>query len=111
MNIKQIEWCSYTTIPSYMGEIEFLQWQSDPEGKFLKNNVNALFRSIIYGYSKVLMNKHCIDFDTAVKCMCDENQVRFENKLKQVFENMPFMCGISYSKLEEILSVINVPVF
>ena len=53
MNINQIEWCSYTEgNPDYVQEIEFLEWQSDPEGKFCKSDVCKLFQSITFAYSK-----------------------------------------------------------
>lgn len=46
MNINQIEWCPYTEgNPDYVQEIEFLEWQSDPEGKFCKSDVCKLFQS------------------------------------------------------------------
>ena len=55
MNINQIKWCSYTEEnPDYVQEIEFLEWQSDPEGKFCKSDVCKLFQSITFAYSKVL---------------------------------------------------------
>ena len=55
MNINQIEWCSYTEgNPDYVQEIEFLEWQSDPEGKFCKSDVCKLFQSITFAYSMVL---------------------------------------------------------
>lgn len=64
MNINQIEWCSYTEgNPDYVQEIEFLEWQSDPEGKFCKSDVCNLFQSITFAYSKVLEYIASISFE------------------------------------------------
>lgn len=57
MNINQIEWCSYTEgNPDYVQEIEFLEWQSDPEGKFCKSDECNL--KIMQIFSKSL--KKCL---------------------------------------------------
>ena len=102
MNINQIEWCSYTEgNPDYVQEIEFLEWQSDPEGKFCKSDT--------FAYSKVLEYIASISFEEAHERMQSENYANFFEKLEEVFKEVPFRNGITYSKLEEIMSVIKIP--
>ena len=110
MNINQIEWCSYTEEnPDYVQEIEFLEWQSDPEGKFCKSDVCKLFQSITFAYSKVLEYIADVSFEEAHERMQSENYANFFEKLEEVFKEVPFRNGITYSKLEEIMSVIKIP--
>ena len=110
MNINQIEWCSYTEEnPGYVHEIEFLEWQSDPEGKFCKSDVCQMFQSIMFAYSKVLECIVGINFEEAHERMQSENYTNFFEKLEEVFKEVPFWNGITYSKLEEIMSVIKIP--
>ena len=110
MNINQIEWCSYTKEKSnYAQEIEFLEWQSDPEGKFCKSDVYRLFQSIIFAYSKVLEYIAGISFEEAYEQVQSKNYTNFSEKLDEVFKEVPLRKGITYSKLEEIMSVIKIP--
>lgn len=86
-----------------------LEWQSDPEGKFCKSDVCKLFQSITFAYSKVLEYIASISFEEAHERMQSENYANFFEKLEEVFKEVPFRNGITYSKLEEIMSVIKIP--
>lgn len=110
MNISQIEWCSYTMDNSdYLKEIEFLEWQSDPEGRFLRSDVFTLFKSIVFAYSKVLEYMLNISLEEAIDLMYEKNYSRIYQKIKETFDKLQFGCGIGYSKLEEIMSEIEIP--
>lgn len=93
MNINQIEWCSYTEgNPDYVQEIEFLEWQSDPEWKFCKSDVCKLFQSITFAYSKVLEYIASISFEEAHERMQSENYANFSKSLKKCLKK--FLLGM-----------------
>ena len=62
-----------------------------------------------FAYSKVLEYIASISFEEAHERMQSENYANFFEKLEEVFKEVPFRNGITYSKLEEIMSVIKIP--
>lgn len=85
MNINQIEWCSYTEgNPDYVQEIEFLEWQSDPEGKF----ANQMYVS----YFKVL-HLHILRFWNILQVLALKKHMNECNlKIMQIFSKSLKKC-------------------
>ena len=76
-----------------------------------ENFANQMYVSYfkVFAYSKVLEYIASISFEEAHERMQSENYANFFEKLEEVFKEVPFRNGITYSKLEEIMSVIKIP--
>lgn len=111
MDINDIKWMSFVSKPNYLEEVEFLEWHSDPDGRFLRSDISNIFNSLAFGYSKVIEECVGISFTEAYRLFSEKNCSNFRKTMDEVFESIPLMCGIGYSKLERILSVVVIPVF
>ena len=65
-----------------------------------------MYKKLNFWNGKVIAS---ISFEEAHGRMQSENYANFFEKLEEVFKEVPFRNGITYSKLEEIMSVIKIP--
>ena len=108
MDINLVKWHPYTE-ENWEDEVFYVEWHSALDGKFSKADIWMIFKAVILVYSKILSITCNVTVSDALDKLHYMNIEKFDQKLCEVFDKLPWGTGIGYSELKDVLSSIMVP--